>query len=66
HNGCQISTANHSDSLLASELNGSSSKPDEQNGCHASVSHQNGCSTKASRESMKLMYAMEMLINALE
>lgn len=66
YNGCQVSTANHSDPLLESELNGSSPVPEEQNGCHAAVSHQNGCSTKASRQSMELMNVMKMLINALE
>ncbi|KAK7139195.1 hypothetical protein R3I93_016355 [Phoxinus phoxinus] len=63
---CQISTANHSDLSLASELNGSSCKPEEQNGHHAVVSHQNGCSTKASKQSMELMHAIQMLISALE
>ncbi|XP_016341460.1 non-syndromic hearing impairment protein 5-like [Sinocyclocheilus anshuiensis] len=66
YNGCQISTANHRDSPLASELNGSSPIPEEQNGCHKAVSHQNGCSTKASRQSMELMNVMEMLINSLD
>ncbi|XP_059412087.1 gasdermin-E-like [Carassius carassius] len=66
YNGCQISTNNHSDPSLASELNGSSSTPEEQNGCHTAVSHENGCSTKASRKNVELMYAMQMLMNALE
>ncbi|XP_073678483.1 gasdermin-E [Garra rufa] len=66
YNGCQKSTANHSDPHSASELNGSSSPTDEQNGCHMASSHQNGCSTKASRQSMELMYAMQMLIDTLE
>lgn len=66
YNGCQISTTDHSDPSLASELNGSSSTPEEQNGCHTAVSHENGCSTKASRKNVELMYAMQMLMNALE
>lgn len=66
YNGCQISTANHSDLSLASELNGSSRKPEEQNGHHTAVSHQNGSSTKASKQSMKLTQAVQMLISALE
>ncbi|CAM4636273.1 unnamed protein product [Leuciscus chuanchicus] len=66
YNGCQISTANHSDLSLASELNGSSRKPEEQNGHHTAVSHQTGCSTKASKQSMELMHAIKMLISALE
>lgn len=56
YNECQISATNHSDPSLASELNGSSSTPEERN----------GCSTKASRQSKELMYAMQMLMNALE
>ncbi|KTG14715.1 hypothetical protein cypCar_00035581 [Cyprinus carpio] len=66
YNGCQISTTDHSDPSLASELNGSSSTPEERNGCHTAVSHENGCSTKASRKNVELMYAMQMLMNALE
>ncbi|XP_059366376.1 gasdermin-E-like [Carassius carassius] len=66
YNGCQISTANHSDPLVASELNGSSPIPEEQNGCDMAISHQNECSTEASRESVERMNVMEMLINALE
>jgi len=66
YNGCRISTANHSDISLTSELNGSSRKPEEQNGHHTVVSHQNGCSTKASKQSMEPMHAIQMLISALE
>ncbi|KAF4100565.1 gasdermin-E [Onychostoma macrolepis] len=66
YNGCQISTTNHSDPSLASELNGSSSTPEEQNGCHTAVSYENACSTKASRQSKDLMYSMQILMNALE
>ncbi|XP_026098953.1 gasdermin-E-like isoform X2 [Carassius auratus] len=66
YNGCQISTANHSDPLVAPELNGSSPIPKEQSGCDMAVSHQNECSTEASRESMERISVMEMLINALE
>lgn len=66
YNGCQISTANHSDLSLASELNGSSLKPEEQNGHHTAVSHQNGWETKASKQSIELMHAIKMLISALE
>jgi len=66
YNGCRISTANHSDISLTSELNGSSHKPEEQNGHHTAVSHQNGCSTKASKQSMEPMHAIQMLISALE
>ncbi|XP_051728505.1 uncharacterized protein gsdmea isoform X2 [Ctenopharyngodon idella] len=64
--GCQISTANHSDLSLESEFKGSSHKPEEQNGCHNAVSNQKACSTKASKHSMKFMDAMQMLISALE
>ncbi len=66
YNECQISTTNHSNASLASELTGSSSTPEERNGCHTAVSHENGCSTKASRQSKELMDAMQMLMNALE
>lgn len=66
YNGCQISTTNHSDPSLASELNGSISTAEEQNGCHTAGSHENACSTKASRQSKELMYGMQMLMNALE
>ncbi|XP_043073854.1 gasdermin-E isoform X2 [Puntigrus tetrazona] len=66
YNGCQISTTNHNDPSLAFELNGSSSAAEEQNGCHTAVSHENGCSTKASRQNTELMYAMQMLMNALQ
>lgn len=55
-NGCQKSTANHSHPLVASD----------QNGCHTAVSNQNGCSKAASKPSMELMYAMQMLLCALE
>lgn len=64
--GCQISTANHSELSLSSEFNGSSHKPEEQNGFHKAVSNQNACSTKASKRSMEFMDAMQMLISALE
>ncbi|XP_067281003.1 gasdermin-E [Pseudorasbora parva] len=64
-NGLSTSTASHSDLSLASELNGSSSKPEERNDCHAAVSHRDRCSSKASKERTELMHAMQMLISAL-
>lgn len=55
-NGCQKSTANHSHPVMASD----------QNGGHSAKSNQNGCSKAASKPSMELMYAMQMLLCALE
>ncbi|XP_056335053.1 gasdermin-E [Danio aesculapii] len=55
-NGCQKSTANHSHPVMV---------PD-QNGCHSAKSNQNGCSKAASKPNMDLIYAMQMLLCALE